>query len=244
MAKRPFIRKPKRKKHGATFWDAEYTEGGNLKLSIEPSEDLEKFVRWLRRQKKELPIVPGDAVLDLGCGNGRNIVYLAHELGTSGTGYDISTAAIAQARKLAGDLPLTFEARPIAGDIPLPDNSQAIVLDMMSSHFLNEAERSHLHNEVRRVLRPGGWFFVKTFLRDEDLHTERLLRDHPGPEDGTYIHPVIGVPEHVYWESDLVDFLSERFLVHKVYRSHKHRSKGRARKRRTISVYAQKDPYS
>ncbi len=36
----------------------------------------------------------------------------------------------------------------------------------------------------------------------------------------------------------------ERFIVHKAYASHKHLSKGRARKRRTISIYAEKDPYA
>ena len=42
-------------------------------------------------------------------------------------------------------------------------------------------------------------------------------------------------------EDELVNFLGEKFIVHKVYRSHKHSFKGRARKRRTISVYAEKD---
>ncbi len=243
MAKRPFIRKQKKKRHGATFWDYEYTEGGNLKLSVKQSEDLEKFTRWLARQKEHEMFRQGDKVLDLGCGNGRNLVFLAQQFGTTGTGYDISTAAIAQAKELGNGLPLTFETRSIAGDIPLPDSSHALALDMMSSHFLNAAERTHLRDEVFRILRPGGWFFVKTFLLDEDLHSKRLIEQHPGPEPNTYIHPVIGVPEHVYGETELVGFLEERFLVHKVYRSHKHISHGKARKRRTISVYAQKDPY-
>jgi hypothetical protein len=51
----------------------------------------------------------------------------------------------------------------------------------------------------------------------------------------------MGVPEYVYSEAALVSFLQERFIVHKIYRSHKHTSKGRARKRRTISIYAEKD---
>ncbi|MBP9709039.1 MAG: hypothetical protein KBD78_15490, partial [Oligoflexales bacterium] len=50
MAKRPFIRKQKRKQHGTTFWDSEYTNASHLKLSTEASEDLEKFTRWLARQ--------------------------------------------------------------------------------------------------------------------------------------------------------------------------------------------------
>ncbi|MEZ4200794.1 MAG: hypothetical protein R3B69_04440 [Candidatus Paceibacterota bacterium] len=81
---------------------------------------------------------------------------------------------------------------------------------------------------------------MKTFLRDGDLHTKRLLETVPGKEPNTYIHPVIGVPEHVYGEEELTDWLGKRFTVHKVYRSHKHISQGKANKRRTVSVYAEK----
>ncbi|MEZ4200793.1 MAG: methyltransferase domain-containing protein [Candidatus Paceibacterota bacterium] len=142
MAKRPFIRKPKRKRHGATFWDYEYTTGGNLKLSVKPSGDLQKFMRWHDRQKSVVPFPPQAKVIDLGCGNGRNLVYLAEEFGMTGTGYDISNAAIAQARQLAGQHPLVFEVRSMAGAINLPDESCSLALDMMSSHFLTAAERT------------------------------------------------------------------------------------------------------
>lgn len=244
MPKRPFIRKQKRRQHGQTFWDSEYASGGqHLALSDEESEDLAKFTRWLGRQKHEVGLGNNVSVIDLGCGNGRNLIYLSREFGVFGTGYDTSTAAISEARRAAGDLPLKFEARSIAGDLSFADDSQDLALDMMSSHFLKASEREHLRNEIHRVLRPGGWLFMKTFLLDDDLHSARLLKDHPADEPGTYIHPVIGVPEHVYSEEELTDFLGEKFLVHKLYRSHKHRSHGKARKRRTVSIYAQKDPY-
>lgn len=244
MPKRPFIRKQKRKRHGAAFWDSEYASGGeHLALSADESEDLAKFTRWLGRQKKELSLGPQTKVLDLGTGNGRNLIFLAQEFGVSGTGYDVSAAAIAEAKRSSEGMRLNYEVRSIAGAIDLPDNSQDLVLDMMTSHFLRSAERTVLRDEIHRVLRPGGWLFMKTFLRDEDLHTERLIKDHPADEPGSYIHPVIGVLEHAYGEEELMEFLSEKFIVHKIYRSHKHRSHGVARKRRTVSLYIQKDPY-
>lgn len=244
MAKRPFIRKQKRRQHGQTFWDSEYASGGqHLALSSDESEDLAKFTRWLSRRKDEAGLDRRVDALDLGCGNGRNLIFLAREFGVSGTGYDSSTAAIAEARRAADGLPLQFEARSIAGDLPIETAAKDLALDMMASHFLKAAERAHLRDEIHRVLRPGGWLFMKTFLLDDDLHSARLLKDHPADEPGTYIHPVIGVPEHVYSEEELTGFLGEKFLIHKLYRSHKHRSHGQARKRRTVSVYAQKDPY-
>ncbi len=241
MAKRPFIRKQKRKQHGATFWDHEYKNATHLKLSTDHSEDLEKFTRWLPREERGDILTPGKSVLDVGCGNGRNLIFLARTFGMSGTGYDISTAAVAQAKVASTGLPLVYEARSIAGLITLPDSSQSLVLDMMSSHFLNEAERRMLRDEIFRVMEPGGFLFMKTFLADGDLHTRRLLKDAPATEENTYIHPVIGVPEYVYTEEALTEFLGEKFIIHKIYRSHKHVLRGKARKRRTISIYAEKD---
>lgn len=244
MAKRPFIRKPKRKRHGTAFWDSEYASGGeHLALSGAESEDLAKFTRWLPRQKTAANLSGQASVLDVGCGNGRNLIYLAREFGIKGSGFDISSAAIAEARRVSEGLPLQYTVRGMAGPIDLPDESQDLVLDMMASHFLNAADRKLLRDEIHRVLKPGGWLFMKTFLRDEDLHTERLLKEHPAEEEGSYIHPVIGVAEHAYFEDELLEFLGEKFIIHKTYRSHKHRAKGQARKRRTISIYAEKDPY-
>ena len=136
---------------------------------------------------------------------------------------------------------LEYTTRTIAGDYPLENASQTMILDMMSSHFLSAAERANMYKEMHRLLKPGGWLFMKTFLRDGDLHTERLLKEFPTKEEGTYSHPVMGMNEHVYFEEDLVNELSEYFTIHKVHRSHKHVSRGKAKKRRTISIYAQKD---
>lgn len=244
MAHKPnFTRKKKRKQHGATFWDSEYKNPTHLKLSTEPSEDLEKFTRWLIRQKRHDILGSEGKVLDVGCGNGRNLIYLSQTFGTTGVGYDISKTAVAQAVSASKGLTLSYEARSIAGNFTLADESQDLILDMMTSHFLNQTDRLTLRAETHRVLKPGGYLFMKTFLKDEDLHTKRLLQEFPGTEAGSYIHPVMGVAEYVYSEEELVQFLSEKFIIHKIYRSHKHAFRGQARKRRTITIYAEKNPY-
>ncbi|MCA9353933.1 MAG: methyltransferase domain-containing protein [Candidatus Kaiserbacteria bacterium] len=242
MAVKPnFTRKKKRKVHGAAFWDKEYTNPEHLKLSEAESADLAKFTRWTERRKREDILATGSSAIDAGCGNGRNLIYLAREFGMNGIGVDISSAAVAQARRASEGLAIKYHVGSAGAPLPAEDESQTIALDMMTSHFLDKAGREHLRDELFRVLAPGGFLFMKTFLKDKDLHTARLLKDHPGQEEGTYIHPVMGVPEYVYSEEELVAFLSERFIVHKIYRSHKHTSKGKARKRRTISIYAEKD---
>lgn len=239
------VKNRKKNRSGRAFWDQEYTNAEHLQLSEEAGGDLQKFCRWLIRETKRSVLNPTMSALDLGCGNGRNLVFLAREFGMHGYGCDSSAAAIKEAKRLAEGTNLRFETRSMAGTYPdIKDNSQMLGLDMMSSHFLTAEERVLLRDEMYRMLRPGGYFFMKTFLKDGDLHTERLLSENPGPETGTYIHPVIGVAEYVYGETELIDFLSEKFIVHKSYASHKHMLKGKAWKRRTVSVYAQKDPYA
>ena len=145
-----------------------------------------------------------------------------------------------QAKSESAGLPITYGIQSVAQEIPLPNNSQTLVLDMMVSHFLNANERAHLVAEITRVLKPGGWFFFKTFLLDGDTHAERLLRAHPADEAGSYIHPAIGVQEHVFTEDEIHELLSENFFIHTVTKSHRHKAPGNAAKRRSISVYAQK----
>lgn len=238
------VKNHKKNRGGIAFWDQEYTKAEHLALSTEASDDLEKFTRWLERQTKRTLLNPTASAIDLGCGNGRNLVYLANTFGMRGIGYDSSGAAIKEAIRLSQGLSLQYETRSIAGKITVSDESQTLALDMMSSHFLKQDERAFLRDEIHRILKPGGFLFMKTFLRDGDLHTKRLIAENPGQEENAYIHPVIGVQEYVYSEEELVNFLEERFIVHKTYASHKHVSKGKARKRRTIAVYAQKDPYA
>ncbi|MCR4330959.1 MAG: methyltransferase domain-containing protein [Patescibacteria group bacterium] len=228
------------KSEGKTFWNKEYQRGEHLALSTRESEDLVKFTLWLKREYGGDFLNPSDSVLDLGCGNGRNLIHLAKMFGVHGVGYDISEEAIAQAREQSGNLPLTYSVHSVTEPLPLPDESQTLVLDMMVSHFLNDEERARLRSEITRVLKPGGFIFLKTFLLDEDRHAERLLRAHPGKEAGSYIHPAFGVTEYVFTEKELVAALSPFFVIHKKVRSHRHLKDGRAFKRRSISIYAQK----
>ena len=155
-------------------------------------------------------------------------------------GLDISKEAIAQAQKAAAILPLKFEVRSLAEPLSLPDASQALVLDMMASHFLQAEGRAKLLQEIARVLVPGGWLFFKTFLLEEDEHARKFLRDHPGSEPGSYIHPTFGGEEHVFTVEEIEKELTPHFFIHRMIKSHAHRKDGRAFKRRSISVYAQK----
>lgn len=232
-----------RQNKGYKFWNKEYGDKSkqHLALSNNPSEDLIKFAKWLDRNSSFGGLTARSNVLDLGCGNGRNLIYLAKTYGISGTGYDISNIAINEARSLSKELKLKYETRSIAGHIDLKDGSQDLILDMMTSHFLNYDEREELHKEIARILKPGGWLYFKTFFLDEDAHAKRLIREQPAKERGSYIHPKIGVAEHAFTEKEIQEMLSKNFRINKMLRSHRHRDEhGHAGKRRSISVYAER----
>ena len=227
--------------HKKDFWNSQYTNATHLELSEEPAEDLQKFCRYLIRKSGKSQLNVTTKVVDMGCGNGRNIIYLAKEFGVHGIGYDASSVAIEDAKRRAEGLPLTFTVQSLADPIPLPDGRATIVLDMMASHVLKREERETLLYETLRVLRPNGWLFFKTFILEEDLNAERMLREFPADEPGMYIHPEIGVPEYVWTVPEIKRFFGDFYTIHKIEKSHKHRhADGRAWKRRTASVYLEK----
>lgn len=222
------------------FWNKEYQTSEHLALSSEPSEDLQKFTRFLERNYKREFLNPRASAIDLGCGNGRNLIFLAEAFGTPGIGYDVSDVAINEARRASEGLPIEYEVRSIAEPLPLHDESATLVLDMMTSHFLRKKEREALRDEVLRILRPQGWLFFKSFLAEQDINVRALLRDHPADEENAYIHPRLGVYEYVWTEDAVYEFFGTHFEIHKLYKSHKHLRRGRAGKRRTLSAYLQK----
>jgi len=226
------------------FWNQEYQTAEHLALSTESSEDLEKFTRWNEREYKRLYLNPLATCLDLGCGNGRNLIYMSQTYGMRGLGFDISDVAIEHAQAASEGLPIEYEARSIAGELPIESDSTTFVLDMMTSHFLKKDEREQLRSEIYRILKPGGWLFFKSFLADEDLHTKRLLREHPADEAGAYIHPKLGVYEYVWTEDAVHEFFGRDWEIHKFTKSHKHilmrHGRPEAGKRRTFSAYIQK----
>ncbi len=227
-------------KNSKNFWEKEYKKATHLKMSDEPAEDLLNFIKWTKRNAEWDPFPKDGFVLDLGCGNGRNIIALAKEFNMTGTGIDISAEAIEQAKKSSKGTTLDFFAKEISGKIDLDNQTADVVLDMMTSHFLNNEERKLLAEEIKRVIKPYGWFFFKTFILDGDSHAKRLLRDNPAGEEGSYIHPRIKVSEHVFTDEEIGSLFCPEFKIHKMLKSYKHVLDGKPHKRRTVSVYMER----
>lgn len=195
------------------FWNKEYKDPKHLAMSTEPSSDLLEFVTWTKRNA-EWPAFPKHGtVVDIGCGNGRNLVRLCLEYNMNGLGTDISEVALGQARNLVPSVTkeiqeemaeegrefvvnpgLKIDFKKLAAEEPLPleDQSVDVLLDMMVSHQLVKADREKLAAEIARVVKPYGWVFFKTFLLEGDLHAKRLLDESVVNKDMVRKNPTWG----------------------------------------------------
>ncbi len=104
-------------------------------------------------------LTPGGRVLDLGCGNGKNAVWLAAQ-GFDVVGIDFAREGLRQARERARALPWC------AGDLralPFGPRTFDAAVDIGGLHALPEADWPVYVGEVARVLRPGGVWLVRAF---------------------------------------------------------------------------------
>jgi SAM-dependent methyltransferase len=114
---------------------------------------------------------PGGTVIDFGCGEGANAIYLA-KLGYRVTAVDISPIAIARARALAALEGVAIDFR--LGDVVRLDDIADRVFDLGINvgtlHMLVKDEHRRQHvAEMGRVLRPGGVLFAFNNLARKDV---------------------------------------------------------------------------
>ena len=111
------------------------------------------------------PLGPRRA-LDLGCGTGTNVRYLA-EHGFEVVGVDFSQVAIEASREKLADVPRTTV---LEGDVTKLSSLGVegpfdFVLDVGCFHSIPRAQRGAYAREVGRVMVPGGVVLIWAFAR-------------------------------------------------------------------------------
>jgi cyclopropane fatty-acyl-phospholipid synthase-like methyltransferase len=103
------------------------------------------------------------SVLDVGCGTGENVLYLA-ERGLAAAGIDGAPSAIRKARAKAKrrGLKVQFEVAD-ALDLSTPDRPFDTVIDSGLFHVFSDEERIRFRESLGRVVRPGGTYFLMCF---------------------------------------------------------------------------------
>ncbi len=165
------------------FWDDPHISAQMLQTHLDPETDLasrkpetiEKSVAWI---VDELGLQAGDALLDLGCGPGLYASRFA-PLGLQVTGVDYSRRSIVYARGEAERLNLEIVYR-YENYLDLADEGlyDAALLIFGDYCVLNPANRHKLLGNVRRALKPGGYFVL-------DVTTPNLVY-HQGDKSRWY----------------------------------------------------------
>jgi len=127
-----------------------------------PTDDL---VRFMANNFYQAPSRKDIKVLEVGCGAGANVWYLARE-GFDVTAIEGSSVAVERTTKrLAED---HLSARIIVGDtvkgLPFDDNQFDCVIDIECLYANTYQDTRKIIAEIKRVLKPKGLFFSKTFM--------------------------------------------------------------------------------
>jgi len=134
------------------IWEKRYKDDPSYR-SRYPWTNIVSFVFRNRPRDKK----PEDTVvMEIGCGTGNNLWFVARE-GFRASGIDCSKTAINHAIEWFKDEGLEADLR--VGDftdLPYTDNSFDLIFDRASLSFVGKTAASRTIKEIHRVLKPGG----------------------------------------------------------------------------------------
>ncbi len=226
--------------HQKNAWEQEYKNPTFLTKEMSPQADTVRFFKFLKKEEKFS--YEGKKLIDFGCGTGRNTLY-ATELGFEPVGIDISKTAIATGLHYAKEhaVHVNLAVGSIGEKLTHEDGVFDVALDVTSSNSLTEQEREIYVEEMYRVLKPGGYVYVKALCKDGDTNAKELLKRFPGPEKDTYVLPEQRIVERVWTKKDISDFYARKFNILNLEMKESYTTMGDRRyKRRFWICYMQK----
>jgi SAM-dependent methyltransferase len=143
-----------------TRWEDHYASGHTPWDTQQTPPEVVAF--W---SAQRLP--PAGLALDVGCGPGTNVLYLAR-LGLAAVGFDIALQAVSTGRaRIQAQAPqLASRAALVQADVtalPLNGCGASYILDLGCSHGLPPALRTVFAAGIVANLRPGGYYHLYAF---------------------------------------------------------------------------------
>lgn len=156
-------------------------------------------------------------VLDVGCGIGRNSVYLAKK-GCQVHAVDFSETALNQLNAAATREGLRSKIHIcyclLQSTFPYRDRAFDLVVDSyVFCHFTDDRVKEHYRSELCRVTKPGGLVFSSVFSVRDAYYREMIGHTHSDEGPRVIVDPHNGIKKRLYTEDEIKAFFQRAFDV-------------------------------
>jgi len=190
-------------------WDDIFTEKG--RVFLEPHPDMERISQLLKEREAK-------RILDLGCGTGRHLVYLA-KLGFEMYGFDASPKALSITKEwlVQENLRAKLTLHRMENIFPYEANffDAIISIQVLHHNFLKDILFSV--KEIERILKPRGIIYITfpklgTGLKLDKWELKKVENNTYVPQAG----PEKGLPHH-FFTLDEINQVFNNFNLLKIY---------------------------
>ncbi len=152
-------------------------------------------------------------VLDVGCGAGRHLLYLAQH-GFEVRGFDFSESAIDELEETLDDVDYDADVRmaDFAEDFPYEDESFDAAFGIRSINHADLETINHAVDEMFRVLKSSGLIYVQVPTYEKLEKLKEAGEEFEQVEPGTNIPlegPEEGVPHHNFRREEVLEVFSD-----------------------------------
>jgi len=203
------------------FWNEQYKEKGCL-WGNEPSELAKIASRYLREHISNREL----SMLDIGCGYGRDALYLSQNRNLTILGIDVSEEAIDIASRSVPDSQkekLCFRHRDFREFV---EGRYDIVFSSNLYQLLREDERREFVKTVLRVLKSNGLLFLSTLSVADPQHSGRgtpIPEESGSSQDLVYLHLCAEDElEEAFTSMNIKELFQHEYDEHRVMGDHHH----------------------
>ncbi|MCM2603923.1 class I SAM-dependent methyltransferase [Rossellomorea marisflavi] len=179
-------------------WEQAYRKTDNL-WGKRPDRSLIEYSSLLNE---------GDAILDLGMGEGRNAYYFAAK-GHPVTGVDYSSAAVKRCGEIAIESGVEMEA--LVADItrfPVPPSTYSLIILSNVLNFFHPLEIERILHKAISGLVKKGMIYIQAFSREDPAYA-RNEKMAAKVDEGTFYREKNDTYIHFFSKSSLLDYFTD-----------------------------------
>jgi SAM-dependent methyltransferase len=196
-------------------WETEYSLGGIPSSTRDtPSGAVVWAIEELKRQN-----FPLRTATDIGCGKGRNSLYLA-EQGMDVTAMDFTPNAIRNLTETASTRGLTDKIRAITHDVteywPVADASMDLVIDAFCfKHIAPYEARVNYRDNLLRTLRVRGHYLISFASIGDGYYGQYVVqqREVDGEPEYTVVDPANGIASVLFTRKHVTQFFAPKLVL-------------------------------